>query len=130
MAINDFSCICGTSVVENTNTYVKIRVTCYWKNNSWTYKMNYQHAWVSCNGSEVKVMDNGSIDTTSNQNGQFSMGSHDFTIYKNHSTWNCTCGARLQSNSTYASGSRTASNQSVSIGAKPSYTVAFNANGR
>ena len=91
--------------------------------------MNYQNAWVTCNGEERKVMDNAYPNYTSSNHGQYEMGHSDYYINKGKSAWSCGCSARLQSNSSYASGSRSATGSSVTIGTIPAYTVAYNANG-
>lgn len=91
--------------------------------------MNYQNAWVSCNGQERQVMSNGYPDYRSSNQGQYEMGHSDYYFDKGKSAWTCGCSARLQSNSSYASGSRSATGSSVTIGTKPAYTVSYNANG-
>ena len=125
----DFGSICSASIIENGNDYVKIRVNSYWKNNGWTYHMQPVYGYTYCNGSEVCVYNAGYPDFTSDQNGQYLLGSHDYTITKNHGNQNINCRARCRSESSYATGDKWSSIKSINVGARTSYKVTYNANG-
>ena len=116
------------SIVETTNTSVKIKVECFWQNDGWYYQINNVSAWVYCNGEAVKVKNAGSINTTSNSQ-SVSCGSATFTISKSTSAKSISCYAKITSNSSYVSGTKSSSSTNVSVPAKPSYKVAYNANG-
>lgn len=125
----DFGSICSASIIENGNDYVKIRVNSYWKNNGWTYHMQPVYGYTYCNGSEACVYNAGYPDFTSDQNGQYLLGSHDYTITKNHGNQNINCQARCRSDSSYARGDKWSSIKSINVGARTSYKVTYNANG-
>ena len=124
-----WSCTHSTSVVSESNTSKTIRVTCYWKNNGWTYDINHVSAWVYCGGSSYQVKNGGSVTATSSGTQSVSMGYHDFTISKGTSSQSVSCYAKITSNSSYVSGTKSSSASSVSVAAKPSYAVKYNANG-
>lgn len=128
-ASTGWKCTHSASVISSNNTSVTIRVTCYWKNDGWRYDMNNVSAWVYCNGSSYKVKDNGSIDTTGSNTASYPMGHHDFTISKGTASKSISCYAKITSASSYVSGTKSSSATSVSVPAKPSYTISFNANG-
>ena len=123
-----WKCVHSASIVSETNTNATIRVTCYWQNDGWNYDISNVSAWTYCNDSSHKVKDSGSVDAPSNS-GKYSMGYHDFTISKGTSKKSVSCYAKITSNSTYVSGTKSSSATSVSVPAKPSYTITYNANG-
>lgn len=127
-ASTGWKCTHGASIVASTNTTVTIRVTCYWTNQSWNYNINNVSAWVYCNGSSYQVKSNGSVNAPSNS-GSYSMGYHDFVINKGTSSANISCYAKITSNSSYVAGTKSSSATSISVPAKPSYTISYNANG-
>ena len=118
----------GTSVVSETNTEKTIRVTCYWQNDGWNYDIGGVTAWVYCNGVEKKVKDNGKAYVPDNH-GSYSQGSYDFIVSKGTSAKSVSCYAKITANSSYVTGTKSSSATSVSVAAKPSYTVSYNANG-
>ena len=125
----DFSSVCKAWIIENGNDYAKIRVESYWKNNAWTYHMQPVYGYTYCNGSEVCVYNAGYPDFRGDQYGQYLLGTHDYTITKNHGTQNINCQARCRSESSYVSGDKWSGVIGVSVGARTSYTVSYNANG-
>lgn len=125
----DFSSVCKAWIIENGNDYAKIRVESYWKNNAWTYHMQPVYGYTYCNGSEVCVYNAGYPDFRGDQYGQYLLGTHDYTITKNHGTQNINCQARCRSDSSYVSGDKWSGVIGVSVGARTSYTVSYNANG-
>lgn len=118
----------STSVVSESNTSKTIRVTCYWQNDGWNYDIGGVSAWVYCGGVEKKVKDNGSAYVPSNH-GSYSQGSYDFVVSKGTSAKSVSCYAKITANSSYVTGTKSSSATSVSVAAKPSYTVSYNANG-
>ena len=60
--------------------------------------------------------------------GTKNLGSHTFYVNKTHSSQSVKCGSEIHSNGTYLDDEDTAS-KNVTISAKPSYTVSYNANG-
>ena len=125
----DFSSVCKAWITENGNDYAKIRVESYWKNNAWTYHMQPVYGYTYCNGSEVCVYNAGYPDFRGDQYGQYLLGTHDYTITKNHGTQNINCQARCRSESSYVSGDKWSGVIGISVGARTSYTVSYNANG-
>ena len=122
-------CACSASVTSSTDTTATITVYCYWQNNGWRYDINNVSAWVYCNGKSYKVKDAGSIDADSSNTQKVSCGSYSFTISKTTSAQKISCYAKITSNSSYVSGTKTSSTVSVSVAKKTSYTVKYNANG-
>ena len=127
-ASTGWSCTHGAYVVSETNTHATIRVTCYWQNINWTYNINHVSAWVYCNGGEQQVKWSSNV-TASSGNAAYSLGYADFTIEKGTSAKSISCYATITSNSSYVSGTKSSSASSVSVSAKPSYTVSYDANG-
>lgn len=122
-------CACSASVTASTATTATITVYCYWQNNGWKYNINNVSAWVYCNGNSYQVKNAGSIDADSSNTQKVSCGSHSFTVGKTTSTQSISCYAKITSASSYVSGTKTSSTVSVSVAAKTSYTVKYNANG-
>lgn len=123
-----WSCTHTASIVSQTDTTATIRVTCYWKNNSWYYNINYVSAWVYCNGESYLVKDSGNVNAPSSS-GTYNIGSHDFTINKTTSSKLISCYAKITSNSSYVQGTKTSTSTNISVSAKTSYKVTYNANG-
>lgn len=123
-----WSCVHSASISSSSNDSVTITVTCYWKNSGWNYDINNVSAWVYCNGQSIQVKNNGSVNAPSNS-GQYSMGSASFTIGKGTGAFSVSCYAKITSNSSYVAGTKSSSSSSISVPAKPSYTVSYNANG-
>ena len=124
-----WKCTHTAAITAQTDTAVSIKVTCYWQNLGWTYNINNVTAWVYCGGKSYKVKDAGSVNATSSTSGSYSMGSYTFTIDKTTATQNMTCYAKITSNSSYVSGTKTSSSTSISVSPKTSYAVTYNANG-
>ena len=128
-ASTGWRCTHTASVTSSSNTSVTIRVTCYWKNEGWRYDINNVSAWVYCDGSWYTVKDSGSVNANGSNTAAYSMGYHDFTISKGTSSKNITCYAEITSKSSYVSGTKSSSATYISVPAKPSYTISYNANG-
>ena len=124
-----WKCTHSYSVVSSSNTSITIRVKCYWKNNGWNYQMGPISAWVYCGGSSYKVKSGGNIDTTDTSYGSYLMGSHDFVITRGTSAKKVSVYAKITSSSTYVSGTKSSTSETLTINAKPSYSVKYNANG-
>lgn len=124
-----WKCTHSASTTSTSNTSVTIKVTCYWKNNGWTYDINYVSAWVYCKGSSKQVKNSGSVNANSSTSQQVSMGSASFTINKTTATQTASCYGKITTNSSYVKGTKSSSATSISIPAKPSYKITYNANG-
>ena len=125
MAKNDWTTGIKVSTSDNKDGSIKIKVECIWESNGWSYSINYVTGKVTCNGTTKTVFDSGSISTSG---GDKNLGSYTFTVNKTKSTQSIACKAEITSNSTYVSGTKSASkNQSVS--AKTSYTISYDGNG-
>lgn len=124
-----WKCTHSTSVRSSTDTTVTIRVTCTWKNDGWTYNMGGVSAWVYCAGQSYKVASSKSINTTSSTSASVSLGYHDFTVSKGTAASTASCYAKITASNTYISGTKSSTATSVSVPAKTSYTVSYNANG-
>ena len=122
-------CNATASVVSETNTTATIRVTSYWKSNGWRYDINHVSSWVYKDGTNYQVMNSGSVNTTSDLYGSVNLGYHDFVVNKTTSVQSIPCCAKITSNSTYVSGTKWSGDIYVTVKAKPSYTVTYNANG-
>lgn len=130
MGMYDFSCNVSNELISASAEADVIRVHCYWKNNGWKYNMGPLYGWVSCNGQEVLVCNGEYRDFRSDNQAQYELGFHDFTIYKNRGYQNIPCSARLRSDAyDYVAGERSSGTQYRGVGAKPSWTVSYNANG-
>lgn len=125
----DFSCVASSEQAWINDTQKCIRVHCYWKNNGWTYHMQPVYGWVTCNGEERCVYNAGYPDFTSNNQAQYELGYSDFTFNRGHSGYDVGCSARLRSDSSYASGERSASASAQNIPAKTHTVITYNANG-
>lgn len=128
-AATGWLCTHSASIIAETDSTATIRVYCYWKNNGWTYNINYVSAWVYCNGATYKVKDSGSIDAEGSSSQQVSCGYHDFIIDKASAAQSISCYAKITSSSSYVSGTKTSTASSVTVAKKTSYTVDYDANG-
>lgn len=124
-----WKCTHSAWVLSETNTTATIRVVAYWQNVNWTYNIGHVSAWVYCNGAEWQIMSGGNVNTTSDLNMSLELGYHDFVINKGTSGQNISCYAKITSASSYVSGDRWSEGANVWVGAKPSYTISYNANG-
>ena len=116
------------SIVSQTDTTATIRVTAIWENSGWRYDINYVNAWVYCNGVSKQVATNGSVDTTSDYDSE-TLGYYDFVVDKGTAAKSISCYAKITSNSSYVSGTKTSTATSVTVAAKQSYTISYHANG-
>ena len=128
-AAKGWKCSHAATITENTNTYVKIKVEVFWQNDGHMYDINNVSAWVYCGSSSYKVKDNGSLKSTSSYTQKVSLGSHTFTVNKTTSSQSISCYGKITSKSSYVSGTKSSTSANVSVAAKPSYKVAYNANG-
>lgn len=120
----------SASIIEETNTTAKIRVTGYWQNVQHRYNINYVSAWVYCNGVEQRVKNSGNVNSKDvGYTGKVSVGSYDYTINKGTSAQNISCYAKITSKSSYVQGTKSSTAANVTVAAKPSYTISYNANG-
>lgn len=122
-------CRHSASISSETNSTASIIVKCYWQNNGWTYQIGWLNAWTYCNGNKVQVASNGSIDTTSSTSASAKLGEYTYTINKTTSAQSIPCKAKIESTGTYVSGSKYSTEANITVGALPSYTVSYNANG-
>lgn len=128
-ASTGWKCTHSASVISQTNTTATIRVTGYWTNDGWQYDINYVSAWAYCNGDKQLIKDSGSVNSQGDNYKSVSLGYHDYVINKTTAKQNITCKAQITSESSYVSGSKYSTEATVSISAKPSYTITYNANG-
>lgn len=129
-AATGWACMHSTEIRSNTNTSVTIRVICYWQNSGWRYDINNVSAWVYCGGQSAQVLNAGSVDTSGIANtAAKQIGYADFTISKTHAAQSISCYAKITSSSSYVSGTKSSGASSVSVSAKPSYTISYNLNG-
>lgn len=133
-ATTGWKCTHSASVTSQTETTANIRVYAYWQNDGWEYDVNNISAYVYCNGVEKQVMDSGSVNNNSSDNSNTSarttLGYHDFTINKTTSSQSISCYAKIDSDSTYAGNyTRSSTATNVTVSAKTSYTISYNANG-
>ena len=126
MGKGNWKCQVSVSTSDNTNTSMKIKASCVWDSNDWSYNMNGITGWVYINGKEYEVY-SGSIDCSSGNTK--TLGSKTVTINKNHSSQSISCYAKIKSTSTYSSGTETSGTTKKTVSAKPSYSVSYNGNG-
>lgn len=128
-ASTGWSCVASASIVSQTDTTATIRVTAYWRTSTWKYDINWVDAWVYLNGESHQVMDDGSVDAPSH-NTSYSLGYHDYVVNKTTIEQKIAYAAKITSSSSYVSGTKwTAEDGYITVPAKKSYTVSYNANG-
>lgn len=125
MGKGNWKCKVSVSTSDNTNTSMKIKASCVWDSNDWSYNMNGITGWVYINGHEYEVY-SGSIDCSSGNTK--TLGSKTVTINKTHSSQSIPCYAKIKSTSSYSSGTETSGTTNKTVSAKTSYTVSYNAN--
>jgi len=125
MAKNDWTTGIKISTSDNKDGSIKIKVECIWESNGWSYSINYVTGKVTCNGTTKTVFDSGSISTSG---GDKNLGSYTFTVNKTKSAQSIACKAEITSDSTYVSGTKSASKKQ-SVSAKTSYTISYDGNG-
>ena len=124
----DFACNVGAEVVGSDGWADTLRVHCYWKCNGWRYNMSPVYGWVTCNGEERLVANGISINFQNNQ-GQYELGYSDYRLNRRQGNYAVSYSARLRSDSSYTSGSRSSGSGSHTVGSLASHTVSYNANG-
>lgn len=126
-----WKCTHETSISYSSDkTSATITVTCYWQNNGWRYDLNNGvTAKVYCNGKWKTVKSSGGVNASSSNTQKVKLGSETFKIGRGTSDKSITCKAEITSNSSYVSGTKKSTATSVTVKAKPSYTVSYNANG-
>ena len=127
-AATGWKCTHDVEVISENETTKKIKVTCYWQNDGWTYDVNGISAWVYCGGKSYKVKDGSWVDSTAGNYVAVSCGSYTFTINKTHSAQSLSCYAKIVANSTYVEGTKTSSATTESVAAKTQYTISYNKN--
>ena len=124
----DFACNVGAERVGSDGWAETLRVHCYWKCNGWRYNMSPVYGWVTCNGEERLVANGISINFQNNQ-GQYELGYSDYRLNRRQGNYTVSYSARLRSDSSYTSGSRSSGSGSHTVGSLASHTVKYNANG-
>ena len=124
----DFACNVGAEVVGSDGWADTLRVHCYWKCNGWRYNMSPVYGWVTCNGEERLVANGIHINFQNNQ-GQYELGYSDYRLNRRQGNYAVSYSARLRSDSSYTSGSRSSGSGSHTVGSLASHTVKYNANG-
>lgn len=124
----DFACNVGAEVVGSDGWADTLRVHCYWKCNGWRYNMSPVYGWVTCNGQERLVANGIAINFQNNQ-GQYELGYSDYRLDRRQGNYVVSYSARLRSDSSYTSGSRSSGSGSHTVGSLASHTVSYNANG-
>lgn len=124
----DFACNVGAERVGSDGWAETLRVHCYWKCNGWRYNMSPVYGWVTCNGEERLVANGISINFQNNQ-GQYELGYSDYRLNRRQGNYAVSYSARLRSDSSYTSGSRSSGSGSHTVGSLASHTVSYNANG-
>lgn len=128
-AATGWKCTHTAEVVSQTATTATIKVTCYWQNDGWTYNINYVSAWVYCGGQSHQVKASGWVNNKTSNYSALALGSYTFTVNKTTAAQSISCYAKITSSSSYAPGTKQSTAAAVSVSAKTSYTVAYNANG-
>ena len=124
----DFACNVGAELVGSDGWADTLRVHCYWKCNGWRYNMSPVYGWVTCNGEERLVANGISINFQNNQ-GQYELGYSDYRLNRRQGNYVVSYSARLRSDSSYTSGSRSSGSGSHTVGSLARHTVSYNANG-
>lgn len=129
-AATGWGAVCTASITAQTETTATITVTSYWQNKSWDYNINNVSSTVYCGSSSYKVLDSGKVDSTGvGFNGKVSLGSHSFTVNKTTAAQTINCYSQIVAASSYVSGTKNSEKITVTVSAKTSYTVSYNANG-
>ena len=124
----DFACNVGAELVGSDGWADTLRVHCYWKCNGWRYNMSPVYGWVTCNGQERLVANGIAINFQNNQ-GQYELGYSDYRLDRRQGDYAVSYSARLRSDSSYTSGSRSSGSGSHTVGSLARHTVSYNANG-
>ena len=124
----DFACNVGAELVGSDGWADTLRIHCYWKCNGWRYNMSPVYGWVTCNGQERLVANGIAINFQNNQ-GQYELGYSDYRLDRRQGDYAVSYSARLRSDSSYTSGSRSSGSGSHTVGSLARHTVSYNANG-
>lgn len=124
----DFACNVGAELIGSDGWADTLRIHCYWKCNGWRYNMSPVYGWVTCNGQERLVANGIAINFQNNQ-GQYELGYSDYRLDRRQGDYAVSYSARLRSDSSYISGSRSSGSGSHTVGKLASHTVSYNANG-
>ena len=124
----DFACNVGAELIGSDGWADTLRVHCYWKCNGWRYNMSPVYGWVTCNGQERLVANGIAINFQNNQ-GQYELGYSDYRLDRRQGDYAVSYSARLRSDSSYISGSRSSGSGSHTVGSLARHTVSYNANG-
>ena len=124
----DFACNVSKELVGSDGWADTLRIHCYWKCNGWRYNMSPVYGWVTCNGDE-KMVANGIAINFQNNQGQYELGYYDYRLNRRQGDYTVSYSARLRSDSSYTSGSRSSGSGSHTVGSLASHTVSYNANG-
>lgn len=124
----DFACNVGAELVGSDGWADTLRIHCYWKCNGWRYNMSPVYGWVTCNGQERLVANGIAINFQNNQ-GQYELGYSDYRLDRRQGDYAVSYSARLRSDSSYISGSRSSGSGSHTVGSLARHTVSYNANG-
>lgn len=129
-AATGWGAVCIASITAQTETTATITVTSYWQNLSWDYNINNVSSTVYCSGDSYKVLNAGSVNSTGvGTSGKVSLGSHSFTVNKTTAEQSINCYSQIVAASSYVSGTKNSAKVTVTVPAKTSYTVTYNANG-
>lgn len=126
-----WGCTHSTEVIAENNTSITIRVHCYWQNSGWRYNISNVYAYVYCGNQSATVLNNGAVNSSNIANtAALWIGSADFSFSKTHAAQSISCYATIDSNSSYAGNyTRSSSASTVSVAARPTHTITYNANG-
>lgn len=126
----DWRPICSVECVQYDGYKDILRVHCYWKCNGYRYSMSPVYGYVRKSGEDQIMVTSGGIyvDFQNNQ-GQYELGSHDYTINRGHSYIHSVFQAHIVSTSSFVSGDKWSDEVWYDTGALASYRITYNANG-
>lgn len=126
----DWHPICSVECVQYDGYKDILRVHCYWKCNGYRYSMSPVYGYVRKSGEDQIMVTSGGIyvDFQNNQ-GQYELGSHDYTINRGHSYIHSVFQAHIVSTSSFVSGDKWSDEVWYDTGALASYRITYNANG-
>ena len=126
----DWTPICSVECIQYDGYKDILRVHCYWKCNGYRYSMSPVYGYVRKSGEDQIMVTSGGIyvDFQNNQ-GQYELGSHDYTINRGHSYIHSVFQAHIVSTSSFVSGDKWSDEVWYDTGALASYRITYNANG-
>ena len=126
----DWTPICSVKCIQYDGYKDILRVYCYWKCNGYRYSMSPVYGYVRKSGEDQIMVTSGGIyvDFQNNQ-GQYELGSHDYTINRGHSYIHSVFQAHIVSTSSFVSGDKWSDEVWYDTGALASYRITYNANG-